>query len=236
MSSKSPNSLQIWFYLFVFSLAFAPVSVAARVYTEKWNALPERLLPSFFFHSPVLFFPTVLHSHVWGCLSNEEQPICLACTSLSLPPPSLAASLPFHANLTYKFCPSVTNESVVELRPNSFLSVSSCSVSPGLCPPSLWSSPNISPSFTSDSLTRIPSRKSGQESPVTFFSCVQTKAFSFCSGPSCCVCVTQLESVGWELRDPRLSCSCPVLDTESLGESCISFCTYFFAYSLMFLH
>ncbi len=57
-SSSPPNSLQIWFYLFVFSLAFAPVSLANSVYTEKWNALPELLLPSFCFPlSCPLFFP-----------------------------------------------------------------------------------------------------------------------------------------------------------------------------------
>lgn len=66
--------------------------------------------------------------------------------------------------------------------------------------------------------------------------CIQRKVFSFCSEPSCYVCATQLEGVGQEPRDPCFFCSCPVLGMESLGDSCIYFCTYYFACSVMSLH
>lgn len=62
---------------------------------------------------------------------------------------------------------------------------------------------------------------------MTFFPCVYSKAFSFCSGSSCCVCVTQLDSVGREPRDPRFICSCQVLDVASLGEVASPFALIF---------
>lgn len=90
------------------SPAFAPVS-ECMLKLECSAGVP----PAFsFFHF------SVLHSH-------DEKRICVADTSPSLPPPSSTAPLLFHANLTYKFCPSVTNEGIVELWPNSFLAVSS---------------------------------------------------------------------------------------------------------------
>lgn len=55
------------FYLFVLSLAFAPVSVATRMYTQNWSALPESptaFIFLFTFLPSVPLSPTVLHSHV----------------------------------------------------------------------------------------------------------------------------------------------------------------------------
>lgn len=126
--------------LFVcFKSSLCPSVSCNKVVLWKWNALPESPLPSLFVHflsccslfSPLSFIP--MRREAWLMKSSLS-----ACLSL-LPP---ATSLPLHANLTYKFCPSVTNERVVELQPSSFLSVSSCCV--WLCPPVCVLLPSLS--------------------------------------------------------------------------------------------
>lgn len=167
----------------------------------KWNVhcrsspcLTVRVL-----HFPISSVPLFPRCPSFPCVGRPElwRAACLFGLHISVfPPPSLAASLLFHANLTYKFCPSVTNESIVELWPNSFLCVSplaSCD-SVSLPVSSSSYSLHISLSFSSASLTQILCRKDKDLPWHLFFFFPESKQrVWFCSGPSCCVCVTHLE-------------------------------------------
>lgn len=186
-SSNSPNSLQIWFYLFVLGLAFAPLSVTTRVYTEK-NGMRCQSAPRLHFVFP-LFCPLFL------LFPLSSIPMCREAwvmkSSLSVWPAHLSL-LPLVQPLCLSMLIWPTN-SVQVWQTRALLNSGQTASSPSplaaclpLCvlPPCLWSSLHISVSFNSDSPTPIHSRKSRQGSPVTFFPVSKQKHLAFAQGPA----------------------------------------------------